>query len=64
VTLKFPGDAQVRYIDRIPQEGDRIRGLANEDFVVSSVEREDGGYKVTCVPHPNRGGQMTAGGLG
>ena len=49
VTLEFPTDAQVRYLERVPEPGEGIRGLAGEALVVSHVEADDGGFVVTCV---------------
>jgi hypothetical protein len=54
VTLQFPTYAQVRYFERLPQPGERIRGLADEAFVVSRVELDGGGFVVICVPPPTR----------
>jgi hypothetical protein len=50
VTLKFPTDAQMRYLEHVPGPGERIRGLADESFVVAHVKRDGGGFVVTCVP--------------
>ena len=50
--MEFPTDEQVRYLERVPQRGEVIRGLADEAFVVLRVEPDGGGFVVTCVPPP------------
>jgi hypothetical protein len=54
VTLEFPTDAQVRYLERVPEPGDRINGLAGDSFLVSAVEADGAGFHVTCVREPSR----------
>jgi hypothetical protein len=44
----------VRYLERVPEPGERIRGLADEAFVVSHVEADDAGFVVTCVAPPTQ----------
>jgi hypothetical protein len=59
VTLEFPTDAQVRYLERLPEKGEHIRGLAGEEFVVSHVEPDGAGFVVFCALTDERAIPMT-----
>ena len=48
VAFQFPADTEVRYLERVPRRGDRVRGRGGELFVVSRVESEDG-QLAACV---------------
>jgi len=51
VAFRFPNGEEIRYPDRIPERGDRIQSTGGEAFLVSHVERDDGGYVPTCIRH-------------
>ena len=48
VTFQFPTDTEVRYLERVPRRGERVRGRGGELFVVSRVESEDG-HLAACL---------------
>lgn len=48
VRLQFPTDSQVRYVERVPERGERVFGLAGEEYVVADVTREGEGFVVVC----------------
>lgn len=49
VTYRFPTDTEIRYLERPPGRGDRVRGRRGEFFIVLDVEREGDAYVVRCV---------------
>ena len=54
VYLRFPTDSQVRYLERVPEPGDRVSGLAGEEFIVSEVRPDGMGFVVVAVEAPSR----------
>jgi hypothetical protein len=49
VTFHFPTDTQIRYLERRPRLGERVRGLDGEVFVVIDARTNGSGDVVTCV---------------
>jgi hypothetical protein len=49
VSFRFPTDTQIRYVDRLPRRGDRVRGLDGELFVVLLSESTSSGDVVICA---------------
>lgn len=49
MTYRFPTDSEIRYPERPPRRGDRVRGRRGELFVVLQVEREGEAYVARCV---------------
>jgi hypothetical protein len=46
VTFRFPSDFEVRYLERLPRRGERIRAGGGEWFYVSRVESQGEGEVV------------------
>ena len=49
VTFHFPADTQIRYLERPARQGDIVRGLDGQRFVVLEATEEDGSDVATCV---------------
>jgi len=49
ITFRFPTDSQIRYVDRPPCRGDRVRGLDGEVFIVLHSEPTGYGDLAICV---------------
>jgi hypothetical protein len=49
VTFRFPTDTAIRYLDRPPRRGDRVRGVDGELFVVLYAEPTSSGDVAICV---------------
>jgi hypothetical protein len=50
VTFRFPGDSLIRYVDRVPVRGDRVRDVHGRRFVVATSEPDDAGGSIArCV---------------
>jgi hypothetical protein len=50
VTFRFPGDSLIRYVDRVPVRGDRVRDVHGNGFVVATSEPDGaGGAIARCM---------------
>jgi hypothetical protein len=47
--LHFPTDSQIRYLEDVPERGDRVSGLRGEPYVVTDVTRDGAGFVVVCT---------------
>jgi hypothetical protein len=49
VTLQFPGNSEIRYLERLPSRGERVRDSSGRWWIVSDVDNDTvGGHVVTC----------------
>jgi hypothetical protein len=49
VTLQFPDNSEIRYLERLPSPGERVKDTLGRWWVVSDVDNDTlGGYVVTC----------------
>jgi hypothetical protein len=49
VTFQFPGDTQIRYVERPPRRGEHVRGLDGMLYVVLHAGPTDSGDIAVCV---------------
>jgi hypothetical protein len=49
VTFHFPTDTQIRYVERRPRRGERIRGLDGDVYIVARTEPGCPGEVARCV---------------
>lgn len=49
ITFHFPRDTQIRYVDRPPRRGQRVRGLDGELYVVLDAGPTESGDVAVCV---------------
>lgn len=62
VTFHFPHDTQIRYVERGPRRGERVRGLDGELYVVLNVEPNGAGDVAMCVTSLEYGRAMRGAG--
>jgi hypothetical protein len=49
IAFHFPKDTQIRYVDRPPHRGQRVRGLDGELYVVLHAGPTESGDVAVCV---------------